>query len=173
MNADIHNIPVVTEMDAGGLVARGRSEDAGAGDRARLLMAAVLRHPKLTLIFAVAGLLIGALGGYVLAPPAEYRSAGQIRIKPYLPRILYQGDQNSVMPMFDSFADSQVDLITSRQVLDTAMQSATWKDTRIAAVPQSKISVSAICPRMGPGPSPRPSICRKIPRALFPKGWPS
>ncbi len=141
MSEEIHNLPVAIERDSGSLPATGRSEAAGGQDRARLLVAAFRLHPKMTLICAVLGLLIGGFAGYFLAPPAEYRSAGQIRIRPYVPRILYQGEQNSAMPMFDSFAQAQVALIASRRVVDAAMQSESWKDTGMATTPEAKISV--------------------------------
>lgn len=141
MSEEMDNTPVVSERDSGSLAATGRSEAASGQDRVRLLVAAFWLHPRLALLVAALGLLIGGFAGYCLAPPAQYRSAGQIRIRPYMPRVLYQGEQNSAMPMFDSFAQAQVALIASRQVLDAAMQSESWKDTGIAATPKAKISV--------------------------------
>src|SRR4051794_2985264 len=55
---------------------------------------------------ALIGLAIGAPVGYRLTKPI-YKSTGAVRVKPVLPRVLYQNEQNAVMPMFDSFMESQ------------------------------------------------------------------
>ncbi|MBX3177328.1 MAG: hypothetical protein KF886_08215 [Candidatus Hydrogenedentes bacterium] len=68
----------------------------------------------------------GAAIGY-FALPLEYTSNSTIRIAPVLPKILYESDQNSMMPMFDSFLNTQVALITSRRVVEMAMQTTTWR----------------------------------------------
>ncbi len=70
--------------------------------------------------------LIGAVGGY-LALALEYQSTAQIRIAPVMPKILFESEQSSVLPMFDSFVQTQVSLIQSRRVVDMAMQGQTWK----------------------------------------------
>lgn len=77
-------------------------------------------------LLAFFGIAIGAVLGYLLTP-AHYRSSGLIRIKPSVQRILYQDEQNTVMPMFDAFMESQVSLINSPRVLDMAMRSPTWQ----------------------------------------------
>ena len=68
----------------------------------------------------------GAVGGYI-ALALEYQSTAQIRIAPVMPKILFESEQSSVLPMFDSFVQTQVSLIQSRRVVDMAMQGSTWK----------------------------------------------
>jgi Mrp family chromosome partitioning ATPase/uncharacterized protein involved in exopolysaccharide biosynthesis len=74
-------------------------------------------------------LMLAAVGvgvGYRVMPP-KYEGVGLIRIRPYTPKVLYTNDQNSVMPMFDSFMESQVAFIQGRRVIDQAMQHPDWK----------------------------------------------
>ena len=57
-----------------------------------------------------------------------YMSTGTIRVAPYVPKILYSTDQNSVMPMFDAFVESQASMLQSQRNSELAMQSPTWQD---------------------------------------------
>jgi len=68
----------------------------------------------------------GAWIGFRMSKPT-YRSAGLIDIAPQVPRILYQTEEKGVLPMFESYVQSQEDLAKSRRVIDMAMQSAAWK----------------------------------------------
>ncbi|MEM6312859.1 MAG: hypothetical protein AAF743_02180, partial [Planctomycetota bacterium] len=71
----------------------------------------------------VAALLVGAAGaaaGWFSREPA-YRSEATIRIKPHVPRVLFSGDQNGVMPRFDSFLRTQVALMRGDDVLERAL----------------------------------------------------
>jgi len=71
--------------------------------------------------------LAGAVGGY-MAKPLNYESHALIRVAPVLPKILYESEENSALPMFDAFVQTQVSLMTSRRVVEMAIQSPTWKD---------------------------------------------
>ncbi len=85
----------------------------------------------------LAALLLGAGGsfvGYRVMPP-EYTSAGLIEIKPVLPKILYENEHNSAIPMFDAYVNAQAQLMSSRRVIDMAMQSDRWKQTGRALNP--------------------------------------
>jgi Mrp family chromosome partitioning ATPase/uncharacterized protein involved in exopolysaccharide biosynthesis len=68
----------------------------------------------------------GAVAGY-RGPPVLYQSAGLIEIQPKVPRILYASEENGLHPMFDSFVESQVVLVSSRRVVDMAMDSPEWR----------------------------------------------
>lgn len=81
-------------------------------------------HWAILLGLVLAG--IGVVLGYKL-PPVKYRSSGLIRVLPNKQRILYANEENSVMPMFDAFVESQVSLINSPRVLDYAMQNPEWQ----------------------------------------------
>jgi Mrp family chromosome partitioning ATPase len=80
----------------------------------------------LAILLAIIGLGAGAVGGWYVQKPT-YESNGLIRIKPSLPRVLYESDQNSVMPMFDSFVESQVSLLTNQRTIAYAMNNPDWK----------------------------------------------
>ncbi|HVS72499.1 MAG TPA: hypothetical protein VHQ47_14685 [Phycisphaerae bacterium] len=56
-----------------------------------------------------------------------YTSTAMVRFRAVMPAILYHNDQNGMMPMFDSFVDSQVLLMRSQRVTDMAMQSDDWR----------------------------------------------
>ncbi|HVX83196.1 MAG TPA: hypothetical protein VH253_00110 [Phycisphaerae bacterium] len=56
-----------------------------------------------------------------------YTSTAMVRFRAVMPAILYHNDQNGMMPMFDSFVDSQVLLMRSQRVTDLAMQSEDWR----------------------------------------------
>src|ERR1700722_3717422 len=77
------------------------------------------------------GILAGALCGYAgwkLGHPT-YLSSGLVRIAYELPEVMSETDQNGPMQMFDTFMQSQKLLITSRQVLDVALQDPIWHTT--------------------------------------------
>jgi Mrp family chromosome partitioning ATPase/uncharacterized protein involved in exopolysaccharide biosynthesis len=87
----------------------------------------------LAAVFAAAGAFVG----YEL-PPVRYRSTAVVRILPNRQRILYQNEQNSVMPMFDAFVESQTVLITNPRVLNAAMQDAGWQVQRRNSLPNAE-----------------------------------
>jgi succinoglycan biosynthesis transport protein ExoP len=80
----------------------------------------------LAISLALIGAVVGAPAGRFSATP-EYKSVGVIRVQPILPKILYQTEQNGVMPMFDAFIAAQVAQIQSRRVTDEAMLLPEWK----------------------------------------------
>jgi Mrp family chromosome partitioning ATPase/uncharacterized protein involved in exopolysaccharide biosynthesis len=69
--------------------------------------------------------LLGGYGGWKLGHPA-YVSTGLVRIAYELPQVLNETDQNGPMEMFDTFMQEQRLLITSRHVLDNAIQDPIW-----------------------------------------------
>lgn len=69
----------------------------------------------------------GAAAGY-FAVQLEYTSNATIRIAPYLPKVLFDSEQSNIMPMFDSFLQTQAALIASRKVIELAMNSADWRE---------------------------------------------
>ncbi|MCF6285169.1 MAG: hypothetical protein L3K26_08260, partial [Candidatus Hydrogenedentes bacterium] len=90
-------------------------------------------HKLLRGRYLIAVLLAGLLGpcgaalGY-FALQMEYTSNATIRIAPVLPKVLFENEQNSMMPMFDSFLQTQVSLIKSRRITEMAMQSKVWQE---------------------------------------------
>lgn len=82
------------------------------------------------LLATVLGVVLGGMGAVVgyLAIQPEYASEAIIRVAPVLPKVLYENEQNAMMPMFDSFIQTQISLVKSRRVVEEAIRSATWKD---------------------------------------------
>ena len=58
-----------------------------------------------------------------------YHSEALLRIAYTLPAVMQETDQNRPMAMFDTFMLSQRLLITSRSVIDQAIQDPIWKAT--------------------------------------------
>src|SRR3954469_18391052 len=90
----------------------------------------------IALPLALIGLAIGAIVGYRITEPV-YKSSGAIRVKPVLPRILYALDQNTPMPMFESFMESQVSLVRSPRVSDLAMRDPKWQGLGRGLTPEA------------------------------------
>lgn len=103
--------------------------NAGAtGEQNPLLLVHRLLRGRYVVALVLACVLapLGAAVGYKVLM-LEYQSTAQIRIAPVLPKVLFESEQSSVLPMFDSFVQTQVSLIQSRRVVDMAMLSPTWK----------------------------------------------
>ncbi|MCC6795755.1 MAG: hypothetical protein IT366_11615 [Candidatus Hydrogenedentes bacterium] len=82
------------------------------------------------LLATVLGVFLGGMGaavGYFAIQP-EYASETIIRVAPVLPKVLYENEQNAMMPMFDSFIQTQISLVKSRRVVEEAIGSETWKN---------------------------------------------
>ncbi len=75
------------------------------------------------------GLVLAIAGAVVSYKNVQltYKSAGLVRILPYLPRILYTTSQNEAMPMFSAYINSQTALIESSRTIDLAMQNPKWQ----------------------------------------------
>lgn len=77
----------------------------------------------------LAAVLLGALGasiGYLSQEPM-YRSTGVIRIEPNMPHLIYKIQENSMLPMFESFVGSQVVFIRSQRVVLSALENDAWR----------------------------------------------
>lgn len=92
----------------------------------------------LAILLAVVGAGAGAAAGYKAQPPL-YTSTGLIRVQPYLPHILYQTEQNGVMPMFDAYIGSQVELLQGQRVTDLAMQNPEWVEVGRGLDPEAVV----------------------------------
>jgi Mrp family chromosome partitioning ATPase len=77
----------------------------------------------------VAMLILGGIGGAVGFKLGQqtFSSVGMIRVMASVPKILFSVDEKDVLPMFDSFVDSQVALINSQRTIDLAMQDPAWQ----------------------------------------------
>ncbi len=110
------------------------------------------RYP-LTLTLVLVGSVVGAFIGYLIPKP-QYRSVGVIRVQYILPKILYQTEQNGIMPMFESYLASQVAQVQSRRVINEAMVQPEWKSLGRgllpAAVANFQQSLSVNNPKSSP-----------------------
>jgi Mrp family chromosome partitioning ATPase/uncharacterized protein involved in exopolysaccharide biosynthesis len=93
----------------------------------------------LAIVLAVLGAGVGGAMGYLSQRPI-YESTGLIRIRPNLSRILYQTDQNGIMPMFDSFVESQVALINGERVIRMAMEDREWLELGRGLSPEATLA---------------------------------
>jgi uncharacterized protein involved in exopolysaccharide biosynthesis len=85
---------------------------------------ATCRSIKKIVLLSLLGGILAAIAGFFLAGKPEYKSVGMIQIRPFIPGVL---TEDTPVPMFDSYADSQVAIIQSRRTIDLAMQSLEWK----------------------------------------------
>ncbi len=85
------------------------------------------------LVLAVVGIVVG-----LKAIKPIYTSTAEIRILPYLPRILYTTSENQAMPMFSAYVASQTALIQSRDTIDLAMQDPKWAALKRGLTPEAK-----------------------------------
>lgn len=120
-------VPATPDRSGGGNAHPGMDPNKPA-ENPLLLLHKYLRG-RYAIAIALAVLLgpLGAAIGYV-AVQLEYTSSSTIRIAPVLPKILFESDENSMMPMFDSYVQTQVSLISSRRVMEMAMESDLWRE---------------------------------------------
>lgn len=76
------------------------------------------------------------VGRYAIPP--IYKSTGLVRVAPTLPKLLYQNEENQLMPMFDAFVSLQSEILQSPRILQDAVQSsalraAGWPDSPAGA----------------------------------------
>lgn len=117
----VPSVPYDAQQASGG----AEPAEPGIGETLMRLHVRMRGRYLLTLILAV--LLAVGLGyaGYMQGG-RTYRSIGQIRIVPTLPRVMYATEDKGVMPMFDSFVQTQVSLIRTQRVIDLALEDPSW-----------------------------------------------
>ena len=100
-------------------------QEAGSGDLIARVFDSLKRHWKWGLPLALVLAVIGGVAAYQMVP-VTYTSTASIRVRPVLPKVLYQTEQANVMPMFDAFVESQVRTISSQQMVGEALHSPRW-----------------------------------------------
>jgi polysaccharide biosynthesis transport protein len=83
---------------------------------------------RLALMLAAGGGIAGAVGG-VLYGQRLYRATGLVRIASSLPTVLRETDQNRPIALLDGFMQAQRDVMTSREMIQTAMRDPAWQQT--------------------------------------------
>lgn len=91
----------------------------------RLLRGKYILVFTLALVFGVAGGVVG----YSSQKP-QYKSTGQIRIQPSLPKVLFQTEQSTATRMFSSFVSSQAEFIKQGGVIQRALGSDEWREVK-------------------------------------------
>jgi len=79
---------------------------------------------KWAILLSTIGAICGGILGFMLAKQPEYRSVGMLQIKPFVSGVF---NENSPLPMFDAYIDSQIAIMLSRRTIDMAMQNPDWK----------------------------------------------
>jgi polysaccharide biosynthesis transport protein len=73
-------------------------------------------------VLATAGVVAGAL-----LPKPVYKSVGLIDVAPKVPKVVYDTDEKGLLPMFDAYVASQAATLSTRRVVDAAMESEAWR----------------------------------------------
>ncbi|TVQ58852.1 MAG: hypothetical protein EA379_12520 [Phycisphaerales bacterium] len=79
--------------------------------------------------------IIGAIVGWSITQPL-FASQGWIRAFPRQPRVLYETEENKMLPMFDAFVRSQADLMRSRRVIDLALNEPALREAGWPPAPE-------------------------------------
>jgi len=98
---------------------------------------------RLMLVLAVFVLVAAPLiaGIWILIVP-KYEAKGEVRVRPVIPRLVFQTEQNGVVPFYEAFVNTQVSLLRSSTVLQRvldqpAVQQTQWyKSRRKTLMPQ-------------------------------------
>lgn len=88
-----------------------------------VLLAAVLTPP-----LAYAGWKAGKV---------EYTSTATVHVRPTLQTILYRDEEKGVLPMYDSYVNTQMELLRNRRVVDLAVQDPRWQRAYGAATAEA------------------------------------
>lgn len=87
----------------------------------------------LALVFAAAG----GYAGYIATEP-QFRSEAKVHIKPMMDRVLFETENNNLMPMFTNYVRTQAEHLRSQRVVSMAMQSDAWKKFGRGLTPQAR-----------------------------------
>jgi capsular exopolysaccharide synthesis family protein len=81
----------------------------------------ILNHLPQVLIISFGILVIGLLG-VMLAVKPFYSAEAVIKIEPVIPKVLYGKEEASIMPYYDDFVRTQINLVKSYPVLSRTLQ---------------------------------------------------
>lgn len=98
---------------------------------------------RLVCLLATGGALVGGAIG-LKSGQRLYSSSGLVRIASVLPEVMHETDQNRPMAMFDGFIQAQRDVMTSREMIEAAMQEATWKRVELTGKAPSEAQFAAM-----------------------------
>lgn len=98
------------------------------------------RYP-LAILLAIVGLVGGVLLGYGIPTPV-YMSTAQIRIAPVVPKVLYGDEEKRMLPRFEAFIETQVEMIRNQRVLGKAVQDPAWQQLGLGADAQAVAAIA-------------------------------
>jgi capsular exopolysaccharide synthesis family protein len=96
----------------------------------------------ISIFFVVSGAAVPAIWYFVVP---EYRAMALIRVRPSVPRVVYRIEENSQVPLYESFLNTQVSIIRSTRVLQRVLdrqdiQSTEWFRADVKTITGTPIS---------------------------------
>lgn len=76
---------------------------------------------RLALMLTVFLLISIPLAGISALIPPKYRARGEIRIRPVIPRLVFQTEENGAIPYYHAFVNTQAALLTGPQILQRVL----------------------------------------------------
>lgn len=107
----------------------GLSQRGQTGPSAGELLASVLRF-KWTLVFV--SILVSApiIAGVWTQIVPKFTARAEVRIKPYVPRLVFNTDENGAIPFYESFVNTQVSIARSLTVLQSVLDQKAVQKTQ-------------------------------------------
>jgi uncharacterized protein involved in exopolysaccharide biosynthesis len=82
----------------------------------------------LLLVFALmAALVIAAIWTQIIP---EYRASAEVRVRPFIPHLVFQTEDNGMIPLYESFRNTQVSIMRSLTVLQRVLDQQKVRDTK-------------------------------------------
>jgi len=90
---------------------------------------ALVRHKWLLMVtFVIVSGGLTAAAWLLLAP--QYRATAEIRVRPIIPRLVYRTDDNGMIPLYESFVNTQAAVVVSPTVLQRVLEQPEVQTTR-------------------------------------------
>jgi len=86
---------------------------------------------RLILVLVVFVLVVAPViaGVWTLIVP-KYEAKGEVRVRPIIPRLVFQTDENGIIPFYDAFVNTQVSILRSSTVLQRVLDQAAVQQTQ-------------------------------------------
>ncbi len=81
----------------------------------------------------VAALAIAAIWTQIIP---EYRASAEVRVRPVIPYLVFQTEDNGMIPLYESFVNTQVSIMRSPTVLQRVLDQQAVRDTQWYREPQ-------------------------------------
>ncbi len=116
----------------------GNSAHSEAAPRHPLMTLHMLLRGRywLALVLAAGGMLVGAPIGFKAMKPS-YRAEARVQVEAYKVPVINDTYLSSMIPMFDSYMESQIEALRSPSVVKLAMEDLRWKELGRPATPDA------------------------------------